>query len=201
MSVSKQFLYVIHPTRPAMLVEGLDARESAIVEEHFAWLQRQQAQGVVRMAGRTADSGERTFGIVLLEVPSEEAARALMLEDPAVAQGVIPASVEPRLPQAQEAFQKLVARRALERPPAAGLSPLKDLLAISVPPDSDPPGQQAKQERLANLLTRHRDDTDALWTAVKEEFGPDVEGRMRLDGKLARLTGSSCSEGNPVHGE
>ena len=95
MSASQPFLYVIRPTRPAMLVEGLDARESAIVEEHFAWLQRQQAQGVVRMAGRTADSGERTFGIVLLEAPSEEAASALMNEDPAVAQGVMRAELHP----------------------------------------------------------------------------------------------------------
>jgi len=95
MSVSKQYLYVIRPTRPAMLVEGLDARETAIVEEHFAWLQRLQAQGVVRMAGRTADSGERTFGIVLLEALSEEAARALMNEDPAVAQGVMRAELHP----------------------------------------------------------------------------------------------------------
>jgi hypothetical protein len=110
----------------------------------------------------------------------------------AIAQGVIPASLEPRLPQAQEAFQKLVARRALERPPAAGLSPLKDLLAVSVPPDPDPQEQQAKQERLADLLTRHRDDTEALWTAVLDEFGPEVEQRMRLDGKLARLTGSNA---------
>lgn len=110
----------------------------------------------------------------------------------AIAQGVIPASLEPRLPQAQEAFQKLVARRALERPPAAGLSPLKELLALSVPPDPDPQGQQTKQERLADLLTRHRDDADALWTAVHEEFGPEVEQRMRLDGKLARLTGSNA---------
>jgi hypothetical protein len=110
----------------------------------------------------------------------------------AIAQGVIPASLEPRLLQAQEAFQKLVARRALERPPAAGLSPLKELLTISVPTDPNPQEQQAKQERLADLLTRHRDDTDALWTAIQGEFGPEVEQRMRLDGKIARLTGSNA---------
>jgi hypothetical protein len=110
----------------------------------------------------------------------------------AIAQGVIPASLEARLPQAQDAFQKLVAQRALERPPAAGLSPLKELLNISVPPDTDPQEQQAKQVRLADLLTRHRDDTDALWAAIQGEFGAEVEQRMRLDGKLARLTGSNA---------
>ena len=110
----------------------------------------------------------------------------------AIAEGVIPTSLEPRLPQAQDAFQKLVARRALERPPAAGLSPLKDLLAVSVPALPDPNEQQTRAERLADLLTKHRDDTDALWTAVKDESGPDVEQRMRLDGKLARLTGSNA---------
>jgi uncharacterized protein YciI len=94
MNGPKQFLYVIRPTRPAMLVDGLDARENAIVGEHFEWLQRQQARGVVRMAGRT-DEGERTFGIVLLEVPTQEDARSLMLEDPAVAQGVMHAELHP----------------------------------------------------------------------------------------------------------
>jgi hypothetical protein len=125
------------------------------------------------------------------ELYSVDSAAAGDIWKQAVAQGVIPASLEPRLPQAQEAFQRLVARRALERPPAAGLSPLKDLLALSVPPDPDPQEQQAKQERLADLVTRHRDDPDALWTAVHEGFGPEVEQRMRLDSELVGLTGSN----------
>jgi uncharacterized protein YciI len=95
MITPRQFLYEIRPTRPAMLVEGLDARETAIVGEHFAYLQRLVAQGIALMAGRTIDTGERTFGIVIFQADSEEAARAVMDNDPAVAQGVMRAELFP----------------------------------------------------------------------------------------------------------
>jgi uncharacterized protein YciI len=95
MSTSKQFLYVIRPTRPAMLVEGPDARETAVVDAHFAYLRRLVAEGVVLMAGRTVETGERTFGLVVLQAGSEDAARALMRADPAVAGGVMQAELYP----------------------------------------------------------------------------------------------------------
>jgi uncharacterized protein YciI len=95
MSTSKQFLYVIRPARPAMLVDGPDAREAAVVDEHFAYLERLVAEGVVLMAGRTLETGERTFGLVVLQAGSEDEARARMRDDPAVAQGVMQAELYP----------------------------------------------------------------------------------------------------------
>ena len=95
MTTPKQFLYVIRPTRPAMLVEGPDARETAVVDAHFAYLRRLVAEGVVLMAGRTIDTGERTFGLVVLQADSEDEARARMRDDPAVAQGVMQAELYP----------------------------------------------------------------------------------------------------------
>ena len=51
--IMPQFLYRIQPTRPGMLTEGPTEREGAIVNEHFEYLQKIVAEGVVFMAGRT----------------------------------------------------------------------------------------------------------------------------------------------------
>src|SRR5271165_4699252 len=90
-----QFLYRIQPTRPGMLTEGPTGREAAIVNEHFEYLQKLVAEGVVFMAGRTQNIGERTFGIVIFEAVTESAAIALMQNDPAVKLGVMKAELFP----------------------------------------------------------------------------------------------------------
>jgi uncharacterized protein YciI len=90
-----QFLYRIQPTRPGMLAEGSTEREASIVNEYFKYLQKLVAEGVVFMAGRTLNSDERTFGIVVFEAASESAAIALMQNDPAVKQGVMKAELFP----------------------------------------------------------------------------------------------------------
>jgi uncharacterized protein len=81
-----QFLYRIAPTRPAMLTEGPTEREMRIIDAHFARLQRLADDGVVLLAGRTLETGERTFGLV---AESLAAAQAIMREDPAIAEGVM----------------------------------------------------------------------------------------------------------------
>jgi uncharacterized protein len=90
-----QFLYRIQPARPGMLAEGPTGREVSIVNEHFEYLQKLVAEGVVFMAGRTQNIGERTFGIVIFEAASESDAVALMENDPAVKLGVMKAELFP----------------------------------------------------------------------------------------------------------
>ncbi len=95
MSEAKQYLYKIKPTRPAMLIEGLTPRESEIMAQHFAYLQQLTQQGVLILAGRTLTTDEDTFGITVFKANSEEHARTIMNNDPAVIQGVMHAKLFP----------------------------------------------------------------------------------------------------------
>jgi uncharacterized protein YciI len=95
MADTPQFLYRIVPTRPDMLVSGPTEREMAVVNAHFAHLQKLAADGVVLMAGRTGGTGADTFGIVVLRAPSQAEAETLMRGDPAVAEGVMHAELFP----------------------------------------------------------------------------------------------------------
>ncbi len=89
MSESNQYLYRIRPTRSEMLMEGPTAEEERVVGEHFAYLQGLTERGVVILAGRTLNTDESSFGIVIFRAGSEQAARKVMENDPAVQQGVM----------------------------------------------------------------------------------------------------------------
>jgi uncharacterized protein YciI len=95
MSDNTQFLYRIQPTRPEMLVEGLTEAESRITAEHFQYLSGLKEQGIVILAGRTLNTDPTSFGIVILNAETEAAAREIMNNDPAVAQGVMSAMLFP----------------------------------------------------------------------------------------------------------
>jgi uncharacterized protein len=90
-----QFLYRIEPARLAMLTDGPNDREASIVAQHFQYLRRLAAEGVVLMAGRTLNADERTFGIVVLVAASEAAAAELIQNDPAVRQAIMSAELFP----------------------------------------------------------------------------------------------------------
>lgn len=65
------------------------------VGEHFKRLQKLTAERTVILAGRTTESGDKTFGLVVFEAADEAAARALMEADPAVLAGVMTATLHP----------------------------------------------------------------------------------------------------------
>ena len=74
--------------------------------EHVAYLRELTERGVVQLAGRTLNTDESSFGIVIFQAESEDAARKIMDEDPAVRKGVMEAALFPyriafagRLPQ------------------------------------------------------------------------------------------------------
>jgi uncharacterized protein YciI len=90
-----QFLYRIQPTRLGMLTEGPTSQEASITGEHFQYLQRLVAEGVVLMAGRTLNEDERSFGIVVFLAASQAEAAELVQNDPAVKLGIMKAELFP----------------------------------------------------------------------------------------------------------
>jgi Neuraminidase-like domain/Salmonella virulence plasmid 28.1kDa A protein len=100
----------------------------------------------------------------------------------AIAQGVIPAKLEPRISQAADQFEQLVVARALDGPALTGVSPLKDILEISLGKDA------ARRKRFAQIYAKHRDDPAELWATVRKSLGEAAEKRLRLDGQLGYLT-------------
>jgi uncharacterized protein YciI len=93
MSERQQFLYRIQPTRPEMLIKGLTPEEEAIVEQHFGYLQDLLGQDILLLAGRTLNTDPSSFGVVIFEAGDDETARQIMVNDPAVRQGVMRAEL------------------------------------------------------------------------------------------------------------
>ena len=90
-----QYLYTIHPTRLEMLTNGPTPEEAEIVSQHFSYLEGLTERGVVVLAGRTQNTDESSFGIVIFNAQSEEAAHEVMENDPAVKNGVMRAKLYP----------------------------------------------------------------------------------------------------------
>lgn len=90
-----QFLYQLKLI-PSLLDESnWTEKENKIVQHHFEELQDLQKKGKLILAGRTLTMDEHGFGIVILEVESEEEAQTLMENDPAVKEGIMEATLFP----------------------------------------------------------------------------------------------------------
>lgn len=90
----KEYLYKIQPTRLAML-EQSTPEEDKISAQHFAWLKEHADKGTVLLAGRTLNTDETSFGIVIFRAESDEAAQKFLKEDPGVNQGIMHGEVYP----------------------------------------------------------------------------------------------------------
>ena len=95
MTERKQYLYRITPARPDMLTGGPTPQEAELISQHFAYLQELLARGDLVLAGRTQNTDETSFGIVIYEADSDEAADAIMMDDPSVRGGVMNAWMFP----------------------------------------------------------------------------------------------------------
>lgn len=89
------FLYKLQLVRGDMLRTGPTGAEQAAVAEHFAYLQDLAAKGVIILVGRTLTTDENTMGLVVFRAESEDAARKIMNDDPAVKKGVMTATLYP----------------------------------------------------------------------------------------------------------
>jgi uncharacterized protein len=95
MEINKQFIYVLKLIPSLLDQSNWTEREDDIVNRHFYKLQDLIKEGRLILAGRTQNMDETTFGIVILEVESEEEAQTIMKNDPAVADGVMTAELYP----------------------------------------------------------------------------------------------------------
>lgn len=95
MPESNWFIFKIQPARPEMLLEGATAEEEQIISDHFDYLRRLTEEGVALLVGRTLTKDYSSFGIMIYRAESEEAARKVMLDDPAVKHRVMRAEVYP----------------------------------------------------------------------------------------------------------
>ncbi|MGA7289061.1 MAG: YciI family protein [Terriglobales bacterium] len=91
----QEFLYKLQLVRGDMLRTGPTAVEQAVVAEHFAHLQGLHAKGTIIFVGRTLTTDENTMGLAVFRAESEEAARRIMNDDPAVKKRVMTAMLYP----------------------------------------------------------------------------------------------------------
>jgi uncharacterized protein YciI len=90
-----EYLYKIQPARVGMLPGGPTPEEAAIVSQHFDYLSRLADEAVVILAGRTLTTDEHSFGIVIFRAESDDDARHVVENDPAVKAGVMRAELNP----------------------------------------------------------------------------------------------------------
>jgi uncharacterized protein YciI len=91
----KQFLYVLRLVPRLHDKKAWTKDDAAAVESHFTRLQQATGSGQVIFVGRTAESDEKTFGLVVFEAADEKAALEFMNSDPAVMAEVMTAELHP----------------------------------------------------------------------------------------------------------
>ncbi|MBZ5733200.1 YciI family protein [Nocardioides sp. TRM66260-LWL] len=84
--MDRTWIYFLHPPRPHF-ADTMTEAEEAVFAEHATHLARLLADGVLLLAGPTL--GEVNTGIAVLRAPDEATARALMLADPVVRDGLV----------------------------------------------------------------------------------------------------------------
>lgn len=90
-----EFIVILRPVRPGLVVDGPLPEEMPVLAAHLAWLQQMAADGHVVLAGRTQEADASTFGIVILRADGVGQAEALAGQDPAVAGGLMHIQVRP----------------------------------------------------------------------------------------------------------
>lgn len=91
----QEFLCKLQLIRGDMLRTGPTAEEQTVVAEHFAYLQDLTAKGRIILVGRTLTTDADTMGLSIFYADSEDEARRIMNEDPAVKKGVMTGTLYP----------------------------------------------------------------------------------------------------------
>ncbi|MEZ4671246.1 MAG: YciI family protein [Anaerolineae bacterium] len=94
MTALKHFFYTIHPVRGQAFFEAPSAEEQAAIGDHFRYMQQALTDGILLAAGPCADD---SFGIGILRMESEKAAREFMDNDPSVKANVQYVEMRPLL--------------------------------------------------------------------------------------------------------
>ena len=91
----KQFIYVLHLVPRLYADANWTQQDNDALHRHFSRFQDAIKTGQLILAGRTSESGDKTFGIAIFQAKDELAARKFMEEDPAVAGGLMTAELHP----------------------------------------------------------------------------------------------------------
>jgi len=89
------YLYRIQTVRPAMLTDAPTDHESEVTTQHFNYLKDLTEKGVVILAGRSTNTDYSSFGIIIFNADSDEAAQQIVDNDPAVQNRVMRAELYP----------------------------------------------------------------------------------------------------------
>ena len=87
-----EWLYLIHPPRENF-VETITEDEAAVMHTHADHLATLLEEGTLILAGPTF--GQINTGVTVIEAPDEEAARAVMMRDPAITSGLMEPELRP----------------------------------------------------------------------------------------------------------
>lgn len=101
------FIYVLHLIPRLMDDQAWTKDDEHYVSDHFDRLKKDTAEGIVLLAGRTSQTDETGFGIVIFQANSLIEAQDYMANDPAVLNGIMTAEVhEFRLALWSPTYQK-----------------------------------------------------------------------------------------------
>lgn len=93
--LSKQYIYQLKLIPELLDENNWTEKENKIVGDHFNRLKELTEVGIVIMAGRTLNSDESQFGIVIFKAADDIEAEKFMKEDPAVKKGIMTARIFP----------------------------------------------------------------------------------------------------------
>jgi uncharacterized protein YciI len=91
----KQFIYVLRLVPRLHADAAWTKDDEAALARHLTRFKHAIETGELILAGRTLESGDKTFGIVVFEARDEAAARTFMESDPAVVAGLMTAELHP----------------------------------------------------------------------------------------------------------
>lgn len=89
MEKKEQFIYVIKPIPPLLIEDNWTAKEEAIIDRHFAYLQKLLAEKKLILAGKTKGLDDKTFGIVIIEANTFAEAKEITCNDPGISEGIM----------------------------------------------------------------------------------------------------------------
>lgn len=92
---AKHYLYVTRAAREEMLRHGPSHREAEIIQEHLRYLRDLAREKKLLLAGSTPTRSNAYFGIFILNTDNEDKALEIMLNDPAVREGVLTVELHP----------------------------------------------------------------------------------------------------------
>ncbi|WP_423410190.1 YciI family protein [Heyndrickxia sp. MSNUG] len=87
----EEFVYLIKPVRKDF-IKTMTEEESGIMEKHFHYLNALLSDEKLILAGPCLDGA---FGIVVFRAETMDAAREIMVNDPAVLHGLMSAEIHP----------------------------------------------------------------------------------------------------------